>query len=362
MKRGSRKGFTLIELLVVIAIIAILIALLLPAVQSAREAARRTECRNNLHNIGIALHHYHDQFGTLPMGAAVSRGAGWTAYILLNMERTNVFNRINWNELGGDWENPINLNPPLGAPGRVPPNDKAELNGFFCGLKIGSYFCPSATNPQALGDDGIRTRQPGNYLGVASGVDLDDDRDNKMGGVLSPGSDVKFRSIKDGLSNTAFVGEALHTPAFDGGSINDFTIGFDPRMWLSRNRGDHWYIGSPNIDGTYMEPNDNLGMSVATGDDLWNPPVTRSNHATQTNDYSEFLLSTACLASGGNVDVTGDQRPDPFEFGSSSAHPAGVQWLMGDGSVKLMTNTTNPAIQRAIGSRAGHETNHKFTD
>src|SRR5688500_4365529 len=102
-----RRGFTLIELLVVIAIIAVLIALLLPAVQQAREAARRTQCRNNLKQIGLALHNYHDVHNTFPMGycagmtyvdgaSDTSPGWSWATYILPQLDQGPLYNQFNW--------------------------------------------------------------------------------------------------------------------------------------------------------------------------------------------------------------------------------------------------------------------------
>src|SRR5262245_58340939 len=106
VRSTRRRGFTLIELLVVISIIAVLIALLLPAVQSAREAARRAQCVNNLKQIGIALHNYHDQNGSFPLGgvnygatsagwtAGVTNALSWRALILPQLEQGNVYNAL----------------------------------------------------------------------------------------------------------------------------------------------------------------------------------------------------------------------------------------------------------------------------
>ena len=90
--RTTRQAFTLIELLVVIAIIAILIALLLPAVQQAREAARRTQCRNHLKQLALALHNYHDTHGVLPSGYIVETGWGWGTMVLPPMDQGPLFN------------------------------------------------------------------------------------------------------------------------------------------------------------------------------------------------------------------------------------------------------------------------------
>src|SRR5271168_3122262 len=116
-KSVRARGFTLIELLVVIAIIAVLIALLLPAVQSAREAARRAQCTNNLKQIGLAMHNYHSSVGSFPPGSLAGGSSSpggewsgpwwpWAAYILPQMELTNLYNSINFSAHGlMTWDN-----------------------------------------------------------------------------------------------------------------------------------------------------------------------------------------------------------------------------------------------------------------
>ena len=200
MKR-VRRGFTLIELLVVIAIIAVLISLLLPAVQAAREAARRIQCVNNLKQIGIAVHNYHDAVGTLPLGCSVSfdkagnpifPGWGVTARILPYLEGQNAFNACNFS-----------------LPNESPQNDTSMRLG------IATYLCPSdGKNREIFLDDG-QPRNNTNY-GFNRG-----DWYVWSGAAYGPPPSSPFRvnaavrlaAITDGLSNTLFAAEVkTHTP------------------------------------------------------------------------------------------------------------------------------------------------------
>src|SRR5690349_20678892 len=159
--RISRTGFTLIELLVVIAIIGVLIALLLPAVQAAREAARRTQCNNNLHQIGLAVHNYLSANGDVmppmmidwmgdpePSWAPPSQTQSIHARLLPYMEQTPVYNAINWSVssrwAGTGWRNNVSLsNPPDNASGGL----YGVINMTAATTQIKAFLCPSDPNP-----------------------------------------------------------------------------------------------------------------------------------------------------------------------------------------------------------------------
>jgi prepilin-type N-terminal cleavage/methylation domain-containing protein/prepilin-type processing-associated H-X9-DG protein len=215
MPLKQRRGFTLIELLVVIAIIAILIALLLPAVQQAREAARRTQCRNNLKQIGVAMHNYSETFGTFPMGGMTRFNNsyeewGWGAMILVQLEQAPLFERLQINQRS--------LNQAIIATG---PNNISALNAMFPSLPM--FICPSDTMGERLTRGSIRQNFRGdarvstnflpptsNYLGNC-GIDEisipNSANDRIPSGVLFNRSSIRFRDITDGTSNTFFVGE-----------------------------------------------------------------------------------------------------------------------------------------------------------
>ncbi len=212
-----RRGFTLIELLVVIAIIAILIALLLPAVQQAREAARRSQCKNNLKQMGLAFHNYHEIFRTLPPGFVVdltvangssgNGGIGWSGFILPGIDQANLYNTLDFN---ADW--------------------RTGINEDACATFLNVYRCPSDTTVEHRNHDSMDDRVPASYLACFSGTAGSDSESNvtDADGTFFLNSSIKMRDISDGTSNTIAAGEC----------INDF-VAFK----------DHFYIGSGSIGG-----------------------------------------------------------------------------------------------------------------
>jgi prepilin-type N-terminal cleavage/methylation domain-containing protein len=204
---GSRqRAFTLVELLVVIAIIGVLVALLLPAVQAAREAARRTQCSNNLKQIGIGLHNYHDTYLVFPMGWS-NRGQGWNACLLPFVEQQPLWNTLQWAE-SNNWDSDNT------------PNERA------CETSLKVYRCPSAAIPEHVNNQGIPKRVPACYRGVASSTaDSDDPSTSAVGryleqtdleGIFFGDSNIKFKDVTDGTSNTVMAGECYWDDFFAG--------------------------------------------------------------------------------------------------------------------------------------------------
>ncbi len=161
--RVRRSAFTLVELLVVIAIIGILVGLLLPAVQAAREAARRMSCSNNLKQLGLAMHNYHDAFRTFPQGFGENQEF-WSSQILPQLEQGNLFNTLVWANSayanpawGTDW---TNFNSP---------------NRTACETLVPAFRCPSMAQDTYLNYNSIARRVPVSYRGVAGAKVASDD-------------------------------------------------------------------------------------------------------------------------------------------------------------------------------------------
>lgn len=207
-RNRNRLGFTLVELLVVIAIIGILVGLLLPAVQAAREAARRMQCTNNLKQIGLALHNYHDVYKKFPYGSYLDKSAGgntnsqwaWSVMLLPYIEQSAMFNQLN---VGPNYFEQA-------------ANDPIRL--AFLKTPLAAFICPSDE------ESGVNRNRPflkkaagGLCLGMRLAVDVEFAKSNYMGcngnrdndGIFDSGANriIGFRDITDGTSNTIIVGE-----------------------------------------------------------------------------------------------------------------------------------------------------------
>jgi len=219
----QRPGFTLIELLVVIAIIAVLIALLLPAVQQAREAARRSQCKNNLKQIGLALHNYEETFRVFPIGytdnstaAGVQDGGwSWQVMILPQLEQTALFNSFDLN---------VHPHGPLSSPGNIASIRKT----------LAVFSCPTDVKPATtvfFNDPDKSTLATSSYAGSVGmfdaqpGVGTPPGPDPRMtSGLFTINVSRKIRDITDGLSNTIAVGEMTWGPQALGGQSDRNTL------------------------------------------------------------------------------------------------------------------------------------------
>jgi len=241
MRRQRRaRGFTLIELLVVIAIIAVLISLILPAVQNAREAARRSQCKNNMKQIGLALQNYHENHRVFPMGSGLQSGAGawgYITYMLPQLDLANVYNVI-------DFDNPSCCNEVLAMQNATPPvvdPTSQPYRVLICPTdpQGGVILNHGSPNAYPCGD-----LYPGNYLGVSGKQDFSCAGTTTGKGVLFSLSSIKFKHIHDGASNTLMVGER--------GLPNDRVWGWlicggtECEHYISAERG-----LSPGLDGPY---------------------------------------------------------------------------------------------------------------
>jgi prepilin-type N-terminal cleavage/methylation domain-containing protein/prepilin-type processing-associated H-X9-DG protein len=350
MASQARRGFTLIELLVVIAIIAVLIALLLPAVQAAREAARRSQCTNNLKQIGLAMHNYHTSINNFPLGAAASNnpldGAiywmGWSAQsLLLNyLEQGPLYNAANFS-----------FDPIAGNGGNV--------NSTVVNTRINSYLCPSDANAGKALPDFIVIN---NYY-ASQGTSVQN-TPTLVSGLFCYDNSYGIQSVTDGTSNTIAFSEGLvgndkyatypgngvvnclgngcvqfatNTDANDiqsGGVVvatqvlNNiqvcaaaFQSDAKSATNMSSNRGEVWAWGAEAMSmfNTLVPPN-----------------------AKSYGGFNQCRQSCACgLGSADHSDITN----------ASSNHPGGANFLMCDGSVRFLKESVSIKTYWALGTK-----------
>lgn len=329
--RRRIRGFTLIELLVVIAIIAVLIALLLPAVQQAREAARRTQCRNNLKQFGLALHSYHDTYGRFPPGwvqytqtANAANGTShwaWGTYLLPFMDQAPLYNLL---QVG---QSSLGMRQALAIGGTTIPNALAGMQATQSGFR-----CPSDTGPQTNTQMGFATNANpttapyvamSNYIGVhhapvsTTQLFVTNQRPlgttvlttaNAFNGILGQNSSIGTRDITDGTSNTFAIGERAWAVPMTGGSF-------------SASAATVFGISSPNQTASItLGPIYTLGVGCS--------PINGTNTA--------------------NTGPVTNPRQCAGRTGFSSVHTGGTQFLLCDGSVRFVTQNINFATNTNI--------------
>ncbi len=308
----SRGGFTLIELLVVIAIIAILIALLLPAVQQAREAARRTQCKNQMKQLGLALHNYHDTLRVFPMGTQRDGRPNWRVFILPYLDQAPLYNKLAINGAGFFAHSPSG--PPWGFSG----------NEVLRGLTINVYRCPSSINESFTNASGnSRESMTVHYVGVSGATPDPAGRTNVCtgdffdagtsssckNGLLVPFESKGIRDCTDGTSNTIIVAE-------QSGRVNNADMSSNP-------------LGAWH----------GIGNCPATWDANTTLPMTTSQGFAYPGGISTVRFAPNAYRISGAPVQAGTQYS--FNTVVNSQHTGGVHVLMTDGAVRFVADAIN---------------------
>jgi len=326
-----RAAFTLIELLVVIAIIAILVALLLPAVQQAREAARRSQCKNNLKQLGLAIHNYADVNTFIPPGASIDlsvsstgNNGSWGVHgrILPYLEQGNLYNDVNLS-VGWDFQAAID------------------------GIKIPVYACPSDPNSDQARDPGGGkvTLFPTNYgFNYGTWFVFDPATGSGGDGAIYPNASLAWSAFTDGTSNTLLAAEV--------------------KAWTPyRRNGGPGSTAVPNTISAALAVVASGAQDKNTGHTEW--PDGRVHHTgfTTTMNPNTFMPYTGGGGAAVDTDYNSWQEgkngtagsPSYAIITSRSFHTGIVNVLLADGSVRSISENIALSTWRALGTRSGGE-------
>ncbi len=326
------RGFTLIELLVVIAIIATLVAILLPAVQQAREAARRSTCKNNLKQFGIALHNYHDTYNTFPAGLYIATNNGipdgiegrdgswsWGTMLLPFVEQPALFDLLR--------PGPVEMADAVGTPAvlaemqkpislfRCPSDPAPDTNDWF---QVPSSATPPGDANCTTGCEKIATA---NYVGVANSNNMER---NNVNGIFvwadaRDGNSTtvrRMRDVTDGLSNTIAIGERT------------------------------WELNNPALGRK-----DRVNAAVVFG----------ANGNSKLHDQQGLIYVLGTTRTAINCVDGQVANPDVCERGFSSQHKGGAQFVMGDGAVRFVSENINH-VRNGIGANPGGTSENGYVD
>jgi len=346
-QRSAQSGFTLIELLVVIAIIAVLIALLLPAVQQAREAARRTQCKNNLKQLGLALHNFHDTFRHFPVGEYNDDHTnwGWTVYLLPYFDQAPLYTvMVNVTSDSNCMFIPANMG---GGPNTV--SGSASFSG--------APNIDNINSPTANYGTGQTNLNCGVSQGIAGGAA------SKLLSVLVCPSDI-MPNFQNGYAKTCYLGNLGNSANWGGTTLSSGGYVGNKQNGVLMNAGDNNNTYTTDMGGV----NDGTSNTLAIGE------VTASNGATISNNLGPYWAGGRGQFNGWNGNTAAEQfraadvnypinntvASYVSDFSFRSKHTGGAHFLLVDGSVRFISQNLDGLVYSALGSRNGGETVGEF--